>query len=162
MPRMQGYRFLYVREDKNPWAVFAGVYDMSRNLCEVVCGRCNAEPTMVEQPREITRVEMGRYADEFRGMIVANAECPRCQARYLAWVDRIPHRRDPYRCEAGFCDLSYRSTFNDEPGEDDLPMPTILQDLDDIVAALAREGSFMSRDIVLKARRLLGEFMGGI
>jgi hypothetical protein len=57
-------------------------------------------------------------------MLVANAVCPSCQAQYLAWC-RAPNTwsgswgKDH---EGQFFDLSYRSSFNDEPGSiSDLP-----------------------------------------
>lgn len=105
---------------------------MSRNLCETRCCFCGWRPTLIEQPRPITNDEAGGYFDEFAGMLVANADCEQCGAKYLAWVDERP--RKPMRVggrlyvfeqhgwELGdFFDLSFRSTFNDEPGDDDMP-----------------------------------------
>lgn len=53
-------------------------------------------------------------------MLVANATCPGCSAEYLAWMYDIPGRR--HRKEGGIQDLSFRSTFDDEPGIPDLPI----------------------------------------
>jgi hypothetical protein len=59
-------------------------------------------------------------------MIVANAECPVCLAKYLAWMNNIPHRGIFLNSEnAEFeqpSDLSFRHSFNDEPNERDLPV----------------------------------------
>lgn len=97
---------------------------MSRNLCRTDCYFCGHEVKLVEAPRKITKREAGAYFNELEGLIVANAECPICLARYLAWVDdRECKGRSRYR-EAGysdFYDLSFRSTFDDEPGDKDLP-----------------------------------------
>lgn len=96
---------------------------MSRNICDTVCQHCEHEVDLVEEPRSITEDEAGPYFEEYRTMTVANAECPACKAKYLAWVH--PPTKGIH---AGHCyhdglvyDLSYRSTFNDEPGEADLP-----------------------------------------
>lgn len=91
---------------------------MSRNLCQTSCYFCGGVVTIVEAERALSEKDAGCYFPEFVGMIVANAECFDCEAKYLAWVRDIPGRR--HRAEP-FEDLSFRSTFNDEPGLDDLP-----------------------------------------
>lgn len=92
---------------------------MSRNIGDCACGYCRCEIELEEAPRPLTESEAHAYYPEFAGMMVANARCPDCEAKYLAWIDSIPNRRtDPSRLVQ---DLSYRSTFNDEPGEEDLP-----------------------------------------
>jgi hypothetical protein len=57
--------------------------------------------------------------------VVAAATCAKCGAKYLAWVDDRAMRRPlgaSHRFVGDlFFDLSFRSTFNDEPGPDDLP-----------------------------------------
>ena len=53
-------------------------------------------------------------------MTVAHAACPYCGARYLAWVDNDPAGREKPRNSTHF-DLSFRSTFDDEPSEGDRP-----------------------------------------
>lgn len=68
---------------------------------------------MIEKPRPATSKDCG---DEYIGMLIAHAECSRCKAKYTAWVER-GHGSD----RMIFTDLSFRSTFNDEPGPDDLP-----------------------------------------
>lgn len=89
---------------------------------------------LIEEPREITENDAHIYFEkQYKGMIVANADCPECGAKYIAWVDErknaiwsfestpayiTPRRPDP---EVGFIDLSYRTSFRDEPGEGDLP-----------------------------------------
>jgi hypothetical protein len=97
---------------------------VSRNLCSILCQHCPGQPALVESPRPITREEAGVYFGEYQGMLVANAECPTCLAKYLAWVGKHPQwphevHIDP---DLGFHDLSYRAAFNDEPAEEDLPV----------------------------------------
>ena len=99
---------------------------MSRNLCETECYRCGTKPTLDEKPRPILEEEAGVYFAEFEGMLVANATCQECGALYLAWVDQRTRKRFdswmPGTQTAGdFVDLSFRSSFNDEPGDGDLP-----------------------------------------
>ncbi len=94
---------------------------MSRNLCRT---ECHGSVTLEETPRPITHKEAGTYFEEFEGMLVADAICPHCRTKYLAWVDESPRirgggRRTPEY--GGIIDLSFRSTFNDEPGDNDLP-----------------------------------------
>ena len=99
---------------------------MSRNLCMTHCNDCPAPRVfLVEPPRLATEDDCGRYYKNHVGLLVANAECALCGAKYLAWVDdrecdngRYGSRFD---AEREYYDLSYRSTFNDEPGPDDLP-----------------------------------------
>lgn len=97
---------------------------MSRNLGDTVCGFCDGEVKLVEALRPITPNDAGTHYDEFKNMIVANAECVDCRAKYLAWVGNIPHHQTshlPCKTGAMLYDLSYRSTFKDEPGPADLP-----------------------------------------
>ena len=103
---------------------------MSRNLCRTDCQRCSGPITLDEDPRLVTKEETGVYFAEYRGMLVANAECAWCKARYLAWLTR-PQRwpgvgNSESRGVWEPIDLSFRSTFNDEPGPDDLPEATIV------------------------------------
>lgn len=95
---------------------------MSRNLLQTECDVCDSEVEMVEDPRKITVEDAGVYFEEYESMVVADAECTRCHAKYLAWVEP-PQNSDSQRSSNGakkFFDLSYRSTFNDEPGEEDI------------------------------------------
>lgn len=95
---------------------------MSRNLCRTDCYFCNDDVVLVEEPRDITEKEAGAHYETYKGMLVANAECPSCLAKYLAWVNEFRCNAKPRHVEWGkFFDLSFRSTFNDEPGKDDLP-----------------------------------------
>jgi hypothetical protein len=102
---------------------------MSRNLGDVGCAICYAGRAQIqldEFPRPITEQEAGRYFEEFKDMItVANAYCTNCNAKYLAWVTRVTSKFDtrlmvPSVGETHI-DLSFRSTFNEEPGPEDLP-----------------------------------------
>jgi hypothetical protein len=101
---------------------------MSRNLSRTNCCFCSGRIVLEERARHITKDECGIYWDKYEGLYVSNAHCFECEAKYLAWVEE---RTTSYGLgsryqasvirEFGFFDLSFRSTFNDEPGEDDLP-----------------------------------------
>lgn len=96
---------------------------MSRNLAETRCVHCGHDVELDEEPRPITAADAGLYFDEYEGMTVANAFCPACNAQYLAWIDQSTRkvhggRKPDY---GKITDLSYRSTFNDEPSPEDLP-----------------------------------------
>lgn len=89
---------------------------MSRNLACVDCDQCHAEVNLTGKP-----YPFARNWPEYDGMIIADAECSECRTRYTAWIGRpYPAGMNNLR-ERGFYDLSYRSTFNDEPGDSDLP-----------------------------------------
>lgn len=90
---------------------------MSRNLAMTHCYYCHEEVKLDEEPRPITKEESGVYYDEYATMPVANATCTICEAKYLAWT----HYPDGQIGEGPFVDLSFRSTFNDEPGVPDTP-----------------------------------------
>lgn len=99
---------------------------MSRNRTETYCEFCSADLKLEEEPRPITREEAGVYFGEYEGMLVAKAACPECEAKYLAWCKPRPDRASSLRLFGedllrGFYDTSFRSTFDDEPGEEDLP-----------------------------------------
>lgn len=100
---------------------------MSRNLARTDCAFCSGTVALGEVPRPITLGEAGVYLDEYRGMLVARAECVDCEAKYLAWVQPPagpPHWGRPtlpLTEPAPFYDLSFRSTFNDEHGPADVP-----------------------------------------
>jgi len=108
---------------------------MSRNLDQTTCYYCEYPVVPLEWPRPITIDDCGgentQWAadlfEEFRGMLVAKAECPVCLAKYLAWVDesRRKHSRRCFTTDEPIMDLSFRSTFNDEAGADDLPVYTV-------------------------------------
>jgi hypothetical protein len=100
---------------------------MARNLCRTDCYFCEGDVVLIEEEREIRESEAGVYFKEYVGMLVANAVCNDCNAKYLAWT-LAPAGwsgswgRNRIRSEAPAAfDLSFRSSFNDEPGEADLP-----------------------------------------
>lgn len=101
---------------------------MSRNLGTLTC-RCSASPVLIEPPRAITKEDAHGYFEEYKGMIVAKALCMVCGAKYLAWISNVPGSGDGTTGVSTpgvrHCDLSYRSTFNDEPGLDDVPEQTM-------------------------------------
>ena len=90
---------------------------MSRNLSNKTCVHCDHEVTLLsEVKRGLAEFRPGScYCAEYADRYFAEAECPACLAQYLAWCV-VPA---PGLTEVR--DLSYRSTFNDEPGERDLP-----------------------------------------
>ena len=104
---------------------------MSRNLCKTECDFCFGVVKLDEQSREIRKEEAGIYYEAhggygYAGMLCANATCSDCRAKYLAWIsmEKCPGYgswRDREIPERGFSDLSFRASFNDEPGEEDLP-----------------------------------------
>lgn len=96
---------------------------MSCNLCEVTCVRCGTEVRAAGQSYRLPDDHWSKP-----GLLVVDAECPICQARYTAWlVDPRGYRGlsgwrpSQEDIDRGFYDLSFRSTFNDESGPTDLP-----------------------------------------
>ena len=85
---------------------------MSRNLCKTICDVCGSPVRVTGAPRLVTNV--------FGNFSLADAECVACRARYSAWF-ADPHGSHGQRTDVGFYDLSYRASFNDEPGEGDVP-----------------------------------------
>ena len=104
---------------------------MSRNLAKTKCDHCDHEIELEEEPRPITEQDCGKhFFNEYKGMLVATAHCPMCLAEYLAWIDgtnREQYAPYPNPQFGKIGDLSYRSSFNDEPGNDDLPKYLIQQ-----------------------------------
>lgn len=107
---------------------------MSRNLSQKHCNFCHAEPIiLLEDSRPISKKEAGNYYKNYKGLLVANAECDVCGAKYLAWIDERTIIGDHlkslkkysisprFSTNKDYFDLSFRSTFNDEPGNEDLP-----------------------------------------
>lgn len=103
---------------------------MSRSIGQTECARCNRAVATTGPDRPITRDEAHGYFEEFEGLLVADAKCENCGALYLAWVDSTTRLRPAVvfgldlsqeKGDNPFFDLSYRSSFNDEPGEGDLP-----------------------------------------
>lgn len=102
---------------------------MSRNLGDTSCRICNDAVRLDEQARPISERDTGAAMfPNYEGLLVANARCRNCDAKYLAWVDAGSNRRlnqghwqRRQNDDREFVDLSFRSSFNDEPGPDDLP-----------------------------------------
>jgi hypothetical protein len=96
---------------------------VSRNLLKTRCDRCRGSIALSGPVHDITRAEAGVYLSEYAGLQVADASCLRCGARYIGWVSNAMSRyRYGHHGEDGeVFDLSYRSTFDDEPGDGDLP-----------------------------------------
>jgi hypothetical protein len=107
---------------------------MARNLGRTDCYFCNAKVVLVEEPHVATTNDVNEHflqlheGYSYAGMICANAECSVCGAKYLARVDmsECPGYKDFLQWygknnKVPFFDLSFRSTFNDEPGPADMP-----------------------------------------
>lgn len=97
---------------------------MSRNLCRTNCRTCESSVVICGIPYKGT----GHYKD---GLWMADAICTICETKYTAWIGPSSESyggrevdRNMVR-EHGFYDLSYRSTFNDEPGKEDLPLAKV-------------------------------------
>lgn len=120
---------------------------MSRNLASTTCAICigvrSGIVVLEERPRPCTATDLGihaRYLGHFlETLTVANAHCVGCGAKYLAWVGLVSTAGHP----AGtlervandpreFVDLSFRSTFYDEPGAADLPSRADLADIHNV------------------------------
>lgn len=123
---------------------------MARNLGRTSCNRCgHAVVKLDEEPRPITQAEAGIYFDEYEKLEVAKAHCPICQTKYLAWVDEsetryfgravgsIAHPRTAQ--EAPYFDLSYQSTFDDEPGAGDFVNYVKVDRVENIVTLMSAE-----------------------
>ena len=130
---------------------------MSRNLGERSCYFCDyPRMRLVETPQQKPPEVLGAYFDEFKYIEFANAECPACAAEYLAWCGGVrcykgydrdnPPRPDRFskinRHGNAYSDLSFRSTFNDEPDEADMPKRKVrkawVDDAGNIVAELPK------------------------
>ena len=112
---------------------------MSRNLGRRDFYFCGGPVEHEEPPRPITRAEVGGYFSEYEGMLVANAHCAWCVAKYLAWVHgrsdwTIGHLAPRNRREDDLhVDLSFRASFNDEPARDDLPEYEVVKTISRVV-----------------------------
>jgi hypothetical protein len=98
---------------------------MSTNLCYKTCVHCGAELELRETPRLVTQEDAGGFFPRYKGMMVAKAECPDCLARYMAWMTDPPSFNYPVASRHPFdgtiYDLSYQSSFDDQPDPEDLP-----------------------------------------
>lgn len=110
--------------------VRAGGWTVSRNLYKTDCHFCRGEVVKEEDPRPLTLGEAGVYWQlrdgySYEGMICADAKCRDCGAKYLAWIDLSACAGYGTRSQTNpggiILDLSFRSTFNDEPGNEDMP-----------------------------------------
>jgi hypothetical protein len=108
---------------------------MSRNLgYGDHCGQCSAAVKVVGETKSFGEVRPNSpYLPEYHAMMVADAECPDCGAKYLAWMTY-----GQYGGSDVPIDLSYRSTFNDEPGEADMPDPERLAQTEGGIRRVAR------------------------
>lgn len=94
---------------------------MSRNLGHVDCHYCSGDVKLLELLHPIMVADAGGHFQEYSGMLVANAACEDCEACYLAWVREAGSLTQRRTTDGEFFDLSFLSTFNDEPGPADVP-----------------------------------------
>jgi hypothetical protein len=101
---------------------------VSRNLLRTSCARCQGVVRITGKTKTFEELRpRSVYVDEYRGTKFADATCAWCGALYLAWCS-TPPGWPSMSCrlnEEGFFDLSFRSSFNDEPGPGDLPAAMI-------------------------------------
>lgn len=98
--------------------------EMSRNIGQSHCRECCGFVFAYENPRPITKKESKGYIQEYRALLVSNAVCVDCGSKYLAWISNEEWKywdSTMLDIEHIVRDLSYRSTFNDEPGDFDIP-----------------------------------------
>ena len=97
---------------------------MSRNLGRTDCEYCTGAIRALEPPRLARAADVYRYTERYEGRLwLARAACVQCEAQYLAWYNHRPWPRQnvvPPHSEE-IVDLSFLSTFSDEPGEADTP-----------------------------------------
>ena len=100
-------------------------HPQGRRLETTKCVYCKGDVAKVEKPRQITKKEAGPTYEHVKCLVVANAMCLACRAKYLAWIDAravVDGAPRPYsRCSDSIMDLSFRSTFSDKLGPDDMP-----------------------------------------
>ena len=134
---------------------------MSRNLGDTSCAICHRDVGLCGEPHSITPEEAKVYYDEYKGMVVANAVCPFCDAKYLAWVERAKWSRGSEDTRP-FIDLSFRKAFNDEPSPEDLPTPVMLQQAHlERCTALAARSVQKIQAMVLEATTELEQALAG-
>lgn len=97
---------------------------MSRNLDKTICAICSCAVEITGAPY-VKQFPLGPAEEAgYLTVVVADAECKVCGAKYSAWLNEphrqksVAHRMHP---TGGFYDLSFRASFNDEPGEGDAP-----------------------------------------
>lgn len=101
---------------------------MSRNIGSTSCKICLSDVVLTGPTRPIQESDTGAYLfPNYDGMLVAEAACPKCQAKYLAWVGRSPQATWLRDRGGPFYDLSFHHSFDDEPAAEDLPTPEMLR-----------------------------------
>lgn len=92
---------------------------MNRNIGRSSCD-CGSPALVFDgPPHPITEAEANGYYSDYVGLTVRDAHCPLCLAQYLAWLRPWT---STYASEQGVYDLSYRSSFDDDPGPSDAPV----------------------------------------
>jgi len=107
---------------------------MSRNLLRTDCYYCPSPKVELVGPEAPFVAHFPAfhedYQREYASLRLRDAECPVCGAQYVAWMNwpgRSLHHEHAL-AEAGYCDLSFRSTFDDEPGPADLPVWKVVEE----------------------------------
>jgi hypothetical protein len=131
---------------------------VAANIGDTCCKVCRGEVELEEAQRPVSRSDMGPsdFAEYNRkGLWVARARCSRCGTLYLAWIDvsayRGCHLSNADRSRK-LVDLSFRSSFRDEPTSRDLPSVEVLREVADEqrrrdVSAVDREIADLERQI---------------
>ena len=129
---------------------------MSRNLGRTDCQQCGGPIEFEESPRLITEANCGDYFREYQGMYVANAHCVYCQTKYLAWY-KIYNLINPWMYD--FSDLSYRESFDNEPGDGDVDIVRVawVQQKRNELDQLLRNGPEQQRNRNMKLRQLVAK-----
>lgn len=104
---------------------------MSRNLCRTDCHVCGSD-VVVTGPA--VKPRWGPLTMRGEVIRLADGHCRACKAQYSAWIDPCGE----------VVDLSYRSTFNDEPGPADIPEGTTVE----IIRIIRRFGAEVYRERV--------------
>jgi hypothetical protein len=96
---------------------------MSRNLCRTDCCYCHydLENEPLINVHKITKQEAGNYYQVLYDLNVCDITCPICGSSYIGWIG--PDSRHP---KPTLFDLSFRSSFNDEPNPEDKPTVTMV------------------------------------
>lgn len=102
-----------------------GIWRPGLKLDRLDCLFCEGEVARIEPPRRIRPEEAGSAYESIKALVVAWSICLACRAKYTGWIDvrGVVDGVEPFGGHASdaILDLSFRSTFSDEPGPDDMP-----------------------------------------
>lgn len=103
---------------------------MTGSLGDTCCRICSGSIVLEEPSRPITEKECQACIEYFGELMVANAHCQYCGAKYLAWVSqRVGHSNwsEPEPDGLPYIGLSFRASFSDMPAPEDLPSTEVLR-----------------------------------